>query len=61
MPIPSAFDRKVAQLDDLAASVLISVRVLRHTPGADPRQLRERLQAFCDAVLSAADEIIATR
>jgi hypothetical protein len=59
VPIPSALDRKMAEIDDLAAGVVISLRTLRHSPGYDPRQVRERLQVFCDAVIALANDIIA--
>jgi hypothetical protein len=58
MPIPTETDRKLGELDDLAASVLVSLRVLRHTPG-DGRQVRERLQVFNDAVVDLANRLIA--
>ena len=57
MPIPEPIDRRLAELDDLAASVLLAVRILRHTPG-DGRQVRERLQAFNDAVVDLANQLI---
>jgi hypothetical protein len=61
MPIPSPLDRKLAEIDDAAAGITISLRSLRHTPGYDPRLLRERLQLFVDIVTETANEIIATR
>jgi len=59
MPIPTAIDRKFGELDDLAAAIMVSLRVLRHNPNYDPRQVRERLQSFNDAVVDLANELIA--
>jgi hypothetical protein len=58
MPIPEPIDRRLAELDDLAASVLLAVRIFAHTP-SDGRQIRERLQIFNDAVIDIANQIIA--
>jgi hypothetical protein len=60
MPIPNSTDQKLAAIDDLAAGVVISLRTLRHSP-ISPDQLRLRLQEFADAVVDAANEIIANR
>jgi hypothetical protein len=57
--IPTETDRKLGELDDLAASIMVSLRVLRHNPNYDPRQVRERLQVFADAVVSLANEFAA--
>jgi hypothetical protein len=57
--IPTPIDRKLGEIADLAASVLVSLQVLRHNPASDGRQVRERLQTYCDAVIDAANEIIA--
>jgi hypothetical protein len=57
--IPQPIDRKFAELDDLAASIMVSLRVLRHNPRYDVRQVKERLQAFNDAVAEAVNELIA--
>jgi hypothetical protein len=57
MPIPTETDRKLGELDDLAASVLLAVRILRHTPG-DGKQVRLRLQAFCDSVIDLTNQLI---
>jgi len=58
--IPQPMDCKFAELDDLAASVLVALCVLRHgSPSNDGRQVRERLQSFCDTVVDLANELIA--
>ena len=56
--IPSALDHRLAEVDDLAASVLITLRSMRRSP-IDPEQLRLRLQDFCDTVVEIANEIVA--
>jgi hypothetical protein len=58
--IPSAMDHKMAEIDDLAASIVIALRTMRHTPGYE-RQLRERLQLFADTVIETANTILAGR
>ena len=60
MPIPTATDQKIAEIDDLAASVVIALRTMRFTPGHEV-QLRERLQLFNDHVIELANQIIAGR
>jgi hypothetical protein len=55
--IPQPIDRKLAELDDLAASIMVALRVLRHNPRYDVRQVRERLRSFCDAVIDLANEL----
>ncbi len=57
MPIPTAIDHRMAELDDLAASVLISLRTMRHSP-VDPEQVRMKLQLFNDAVVDTANLIL---
>jgi hypothetical protein len=57
--IPQPIDKKLAELDDLAASIMVSLRVLRHNPRYDVRQVRERLQSVCDAVIEVANELAA--
>jgi hypothetical protein len=57
MPIPTQIDHRLAEIDDLAAGVLICLRTMRHSP-VEPDQLRMRLQAFVDAVTGTANEII---
>jgi hypothetical protein len=60
MPIPTETDRKLAELDDMAASIMVALRVLRFGgPSNDGRQVRERLQIFCDNVVELANELIA--
>ena len=57
--IPQPIDKKLAELDDLAASIMVSLRVLRHNPRYDVRHHRERLQSVCDAVIEVANELAA--
>ena len=61
MGIPTAHDRRLAAISDLAAGISVALTVLRHTPGTDGRQIEERLREFVDTVFEAADEIIASR
>jgi hypothetical protein len=51
----------MAAIGALADGICVALTVLRHTPGTDGRQVEERLREFVDAVLEAADEIIASR
>jgi len=60
MAIPTALDSKLATIDDLAAAVSTALRTLRHCPPHDPKPVRQRLQAYADAVIEAANEIIAS-
>ena len=57
--IPQPIDKKLAALDDMAASVLVCLRILKNNPRYDRRQLEERLRAFNAEVLSIADDLIA--
>ena len=59
--IPTDNDRRMAAIGALADGICVALTVLRHTPGTDGRQVEERLREFVDAVLEAADEIIASR
>lgn len=59
MPVPSAFDRRISEISDLGACVVVALQILHRNPNPDPRQLRERLQAFVDAVTETANDIIA--
>jgi hypothetical protein len=58
MPIPTALDHRLAEVDDLAASILITLRTMRYSP-IEPDQLRLRLQEFTDVVIDIANGIIA--
>jgi hypothetical protein len=60
MPIPTQLDHQLAEIDDLGAGLLVTLRTMRwsHT---DPEQLRLRLQEFCDRVIDCANEIVASR
>ena len=60
MPIPGPLDAKLAEIDDLAAGVLLSLRMMRHSP-IDPEQVRLKLIEFADTVIDLANEIAANR
>ena len=58
MPIPTAYDGKLGEIGDLAGSIMVSLRTMQHAaqkdvPGMRER-LRERLQGYVDAVMTAA-------
>ena len=61
MAIPTAFDGKLGEIDDIASGVLVQLRNMRHGAERDrPRMraaLRERLQGYVDLVMAAADEV----
>jgi hypothetical protein len=61
MAIPTAFDGKLGEISDLASSVLLALRTMRHAAKGDrPKMraaLRESLQSYVNAVMAAADEI----
>ena len=61
MPIPTAFDGKLGEIDDLAGGIMVQLRTMRHANERDwPRMrevLRERLQKYVNAVMAAADEV----
>jgi hypothetical protein len=61
MPIPTAFDHRMAEIDNMVAGVVVSLRTLQWSQKSDGRQLREKLQEFVDAVTELANEIIASR
>lgn len=60
MAIPTKFDGDLAAIDDLAGSVMISLRTLQHA-GCDDipglrAVLRERLRNYVDRAMEMADE-----
>lgn len=59
MPIPTAFDGKISEVDNAASNVLTQLRTMHHAAPADlPRlraRLRDRLQAYVDQVMALAD------
>jgi hypothetical protein len=58
MPIPTAYDGKLGEIDDIAGSVMVSLRTMAHAAPKDVpamrERLRERLQDYVTAVMSAA-------
>jgi hypothetical protein len=61
MAIPTAFDGKLGEIDDLANSIMTQLRVMRFAAGRDRGRmrtaLRERLQSYASLVMATADEI----
>jgi hypothetical protein len=58
MPIPTAEDRKLADLDDRHGGIMTRLRVLRYA--AKPRKvgdLREQLQQYADAAIAFVNEL----
>jgi hypothetical protein len=59
MPIPTAFDRAIGEIDTAARSVIVTLTTMhRAAPKDVPRMrmnLRERLQDFVDLAMQAAD------
>jgi hypothetical protein len=57
MPIPTPFDHRLAEIDDLAAAVMIKLRTIRHAGDArDVSGLRELLQTYVDQVMALAKD-----
>ncbi len=60
MPIPTAFDGQLNEIDDAAAVVRLQLRTMNHAAPADlPRlrvELRGRLQDFVDKVMALAPD-----
>jgi hypothetical protein len=57
MPIPTAIDHQLSEIEAIAAGVATALRTLRHSPGRDVGPVRERAQAYADAVMQAAHDI----
>jgi len=61
MPIPGPLDGKLNELDDVASSVMVQLRTMRHAAKGDrPKMraaLRERVQSFANLAMALADEI----
>ena len=55
MAIPTQTDRDLAAIDSLHACVMTSLRVFIHTPGRDPRRVRELVQDYCDRIVELLD------
>ncbi len=64
MAIPTKFDYDLAEVENAAASVILSLRTLKHCTrhvtqyelDTMSRTLKERLQAFNDMVIDLANE-----
>jgi hypothetical protein len=58
MAIPTAFDGKLAEIENAASCVLIKLRTLHHAggPDGDIAGLRELLQAYVDQVMALAKD-----
>ena len=58
MPIPTAEDRKLAEIDDRYACIVTRLQVLRYAGDArDTRGLRQQLQDYADAVVAFVNEL----
>ena len=52
MPIPTQFDRAIAEIDDLGVAVLNRLRIYhRAGPNRDPASIRAALQDYVTAVM----------
>jgi hypothetical protein len=59
MAIPQPIDFRLAEVENAAASVMATLRILRFSGGSrDIRPLRERLQAFVNLTMEVAHEIV---
>ena len=57
MPIPTTFDRRLAEVDNAAACVLLRLRNLHYAgPNRDPASVREALQTYADLVVALAND-----
>jgi len=55
MPIPTQFDKRLGEIDDLQAGVMIRLRILeRAGPRRDPETVREPLDRYVEAVKALA-------
>jgi hypothetical protein len=53
MPIPTAQDHLLGEIDDLHAGILVSLRVwMRAGPDRDTKRIREGLQDYVDKVVA---------
>jgi hypothetical protein len=52
MPIPGNIERSLGEIDDLHSSVLVRLRIWQRAgPDRDPKNIREALQTYADAVV----------
>jgi hypothetical protein len=55
MPIPTEYEMRLGEIDDLAAVVMIRLRTLQRAGrGADPEIIRQPLDAYVAAVKALA-------
>jgi hypothetical protein len=57
MPIPTAYDGELAGIEDAAAGVMVSLRTMQRSAPKDLPRLRQQLQAYVDAVMTAARDV----
>ena len=51
MPIPTAYDQRLAEIDDLHGAVTVRLRTYRYAgQNRDPASIRKALQAYVEAV-----------
>jgi hypothetical protein len=59
MPIPTAFDRMIGEVDNAAQSIIVTLSTMHRANGKDRERmrmhLRQRLQDFVDLAMQAAD------
>jgi hypothetical protein len=60
MPIPTAHDRRLAEIDTVAQGIVTQLMTMHRANGKDRLRmrlvLRERLQDFIDMAMQAADQ-----
>jgi len=57
MPIPTAFDRHLGEIDDLQAVVMIRLRTMQRAGARyDPESVREPLDRYVEAVRAAGGD-----
>jgi hypothetical protein len=61
MPIPTAYDCQLAEIEDASAAIMVQLRTMQRAAPADVpgmrARLRAQLQAFADSVMLAAREV----
>jgi hypothetical protein len=50
MPIPTAIDGTLREIDDMHAVILVRLRTFHHSDRRDPRSIREALQDYNDKI-----------
>jgi hypothetical protein len=60
MPIPTAYDRSLGEIETASSSIMTQLRVLQHASARDApsvrARLREMLQGYADSVVALANE-----